>query len=154
MALRRQGTNILFRNSSPSLESNTGVFLGRGVFLCFKGKKILMTGDVAAGKQLEVLNCGRYECSEVTPGKHKTGNLESTKNNLPLIISSLAALFHKKKKKRKEPPKMSSGTQATFFRSKTSELNKRPLLFLEQCLQLTCLRLQTGILQRKEERVW
>lgn len=78
-------------------------FGGGGVFVCFKGKKILMTGDVAAGKQLEVLNCGRYECSEVTPGKHKTENLESTKNNLPLIISSQAALFHKKKKK--SPPK-------------------------------------------------
>lgn len=75
-------------------------FGGGAVFVCFKGKKILMTGDVAAGKQLEVLNCGRYECSEVTPGKHKTENLESTKNNLPLIISSQAALFHKKKKKR------------------------------------------------------
>ena len=112
-----------------------------------------MTGDVASGRQLEVLNCGRYECSEVTPGKHKTRNLESTKNTLPLIISSQAALFHQKKKE-KEPQKMSSGTQATFFRRQTSELNKKPLLFLDQCLQLTCLRLQTEILQRKEERVW
>ena len=116
MASRRQGTKILFRNSSPSLESNTGVLGGGGgggsLFVCFKGKKILMTGDVASGKQLEVLNCGRYEFSEVTPGKHKTRNLEHTKNNLPLIISSQAALFHTHKKK--APKNVLGNTGNTF----------------------------------------
>jgi len=71
-----------------------------------------MTGDVASGKQLEVLNCGRYECSEVTPGKHKTRNLEHTKNNLPLIISSQAALFHTHKKK--APKNVLGNTGNTF----------------------------------------
>ena len=87
---------------------------GGSLFICFKGKKILMTGDVASGRQLEVLNCGRYECSEVTPGKHKTRNLESTKNNLPLIISSQAALFHQKKKKKKAPKNVLGNTGNIF----------------------------------------
>ena len=98
-----------FLEIAPPASRVTLVFGGGGggggsLFVCFKGKKILMTGDVASGKQLEVLNCGRYECSEVTPGKHKTRNLEHTKNNLPLIISSQAALFHTHKKSPKKRP--------------------------------------------------